>query len=220
MAPDDPALGGAGTASLVLAVAARPPRAAPRRPATATRTRIMRPLRAAASLALLALFAGPLAAQQPGQQSGQPTAQPPAATPSHRAAVRELLEATHIREMLDKSSEAMLQSQLKQMPQLVPVADVIRDFYHEQMDWKVMEPELTQLYLEVFTEQELRDITAFYKTPLGQKMLAKMPQLMARSSELANARVQAALPKLMERMQAAMQKQAALKDSTTSSSKP
>jgi hypothetical protein len=182
----------------------------------------MRTLRAVTSLAFLAAFAGTAGVASPlaAQQVAQPVSQQAAATPAHRAAVRELLEVTHIREMLEQNSEAMLQSQLKQMPQLAPVADVIRDFYHEQMSWSVLEPEFTQLYLEVFTEPELRDITAFNKTPLGQKMLAKMPQLMARSSELANARVQAALPKLIERMQAAMQAQAARKDSTTSSSKP
>jgi hypothetical protein len=183
----------------------------------------MRPLRAVRTLAFLAgftSFAAPLAAQQTAQQTAKPVARQTAFTASHRAAVRELMEVAHIREMLDQSSEAMLQSQLQQMPQLAPVAYVIRDFYHEQMSWSVLEPEFTQLYLEVFTEQEVRDITAFYRTPAGQQMLSKMPQLMARSSELANARVQAAMPKLVERLQAALQAQAAGKDSTTSSSKP
>ena len=34
------------------------------------------------------------------------------------------------------------------------------------------------LYLEVFSEDEIRELTVFYKTELGQKLVAKMPQLM------------------------------------------
>lgn len=37
---------------------------------------------------------------------------------------------------------------------------------------------LTTLYKNAFTEDELRELTAFYKTPLGKKSLVKLPELM------------------------------------------
>jgi hypothetical protein len=44
---------------------------------------------------------------------------------------------------------------------------------------KVME-RMIPLYASTFTEQELQDAVAFYKTSSGQAMLKKMPVLMAK----------------------------------------
>lgn len=141
----------------------------------------------------LAVAATPAAAQQP------------AADASHRASVQQLMTVMRVREMTEGNIENMLGAQLRQMPQLAPYAGILRDFYREQMDWKVLEPEFTRVYLEVFSEPEVRELIGFYQTPLGQKLLTRMPALMAKSNELASRRVQAAMPQLMERLQAAMQ---------------
>ena len=133
------------------------------------------------------------------------TAQQPAGDATHRAAVQRLMEVTRVRELLEGGIEGTLATQLRQMPQLAPHVGLLRDFYREQMDWKVLEPEYTRVYLEVFTEPEVRDLIAFYQTPLGQKMLTKMPLLMAKSNELATRRIQAAMPQLMQRLMEAMQ---------------
>jgi uncharacterized protein len=82
---------------------------------------------------------------------------------------------------------------------------LLREFYREQTDWRVLEPEFTRLYLEVFTEGELRELIAFYEAPIGQKMLEKMPALMMRSQQMVMTRLQTAMPRLMERLQAASQ---------------
>ena len=37
-----------------------------------------------------------------------------------------------------------------------------------RMDWAVLEPDFTRVYLELFTEPEVRELIAFYETPLGQ----------------------------------------------------
>lgn len=133
------------------------------------------------------------------------TAQQPAADAAHRASVQQLMTVMRVREMTEGNIENMLGAQLRQMPQLAPYAGILRDFYREQMDWKVLEPEFTRVYLEVFSEPEVRELIGFYQTPLGQKLLTRMPALMAKSNELASRRVQAAMPQLMERLQAAMQ---------------
>src|SRR5438105_4877279 len=73
---------------------------------------------------------------------------------SHRAAVKQLMEVTRVRQMTDASMETMLNAQLQQMPQIAPFQNVLRDFYKEQLSWAVLEPELTNVYLEVFSEQE------------------------------------------------------------------
>lgn len=123
---------------------------------------------------------------------------------THRAAVRRLMEVTHVRELLEQSSSSLLQDQLQRMPELAPYADIFRDFYREQLSWTALEPEYTTLYLEVFDESELRELIDFYETPLGQKLLAKMPTLVLKSNELVARRMQTAMPQLMQRLQSAM----------------
>ena len=43
--------------------------------------------------------------------------------------------------------------------------------------------EIAKLYASRFTEQELKDALAFYKTPLGRKLIAQEPQVMQESME-------------------------------------
>ena len=38
--------------------------------------------------------------------------------------------------------------------------------------------------MDTFTEAELREMTAFYLTPTGQKLLEKNPELMRKSGEI------------------------------------
>lgn len=171
----------------------------------------MRRLSIAALLLALPLAATPAVAQSaPSTPAPAASAAPaaPAATASHRAAVARLMEVTRVKELTEQGAATMLDAQLRQMPQLAPVSGVLRDFYREQLAWSVLEPEYTQLYLEVFSEQEVRDLVAFYQTPLGRTMLTKMPALMARTNEMTTRRMQAAMPQLMQRLQAAMQGQA------------
>ena len=128
---------------------------------------------------------------------------------THREAVKQLMEVTRVRELTQQSMDEVMKSQMEQMPQLKPYEGIMQTFVREQMDWSILEPEFTRIYLDVFTEKELRDMVAVYKTPIGQVMLAKMPQLLAKSNEFTQKRLQAGLPILMQRLQAAMQEKSA-----------
>jgi hypothetical protein len=46
--------------------------------------------------------------------------------------------------------------------------------------------EMVPLYAETYTLDEIRQLSAFYASPLGQKMLASTPTLMSRSMEISN----------------------------------
>ena len=55
--------------------------------------------------------------------------------------------------------------------------------------WDKIKPELIKLY----TESELKDLNAFYQSPLGKKVLEKMPRLTAESAQLTQAKLQGAV---------------------------
>jgi len=78
---------------------------------------------------------------------------------------------------------------------------MMRELFREHLSWSALEPEYVRVYSEVFTERELREMIAFYETPLGQKMLDKLPVAAARTQTIMMERMQRAMPQIMERMQ-------------------
>jgi hypothetical protein len=61
----------------------------------------------------------------------------------------------------------------------------IMDLITEKMSWEKVKPAYVQLYIEIFTDEELDGILAFYRSPAGRAMLEKMPRLMSKSMALA-----------------------------------
>lgn len=51
----------------------------------------------------------------------------------------------------------------------------------EEVSWEKMKPMTVKLYKETFTEEELKGMVEFYKTPAGEAMANKMPALMQKT---------------------------------------
>jgi len=153
------------------------------------------------ALATMAALAGafPLAAQTtPAPASlippgGAPTRGPvkptPAAAPArptpnaaHVAAALELFQSIKLQESIPNTSGAMIDSEIARNPNMQPYRDVMLKWLQKYMTWDLMRPELVQLYTDTYTEPELKQLAAFYRTPLGQKTMAKMPELLQRTA--------------------------------------
>lgn len=111
-----------------------------------------------------------------------------APTDDARAAVRELVEATNFLALIDKILVAMLPEMVNIFSKENPgtranveraMREVVLPAMQEQRAAFVAGVE--ELYLRHFTAAELRDMTAFYRTPTGRKSLEVMPQLQAES---------------------------------------
>lgn len=125
-------------------------------------------------------------------------AQPAPVSPTHRAAALELLEAMRVSEALQLSIETVLQAQMQSNPELRPVESVMRDFFARYMSWENLKEGYAEIYSRAFTEPELREMTAFYRTPTGQKLARATPQLMREGSELGQRAVQEHMDELQE----------------------
>jgi hypothetical protein len=158
-------------------------------------------------LAIAAMSTAPVHAQAP--------AAAPAATvsPAAAAAVRELLESMKYRDMMtaafksmqkqipvmilqtatnainanpnlsDAQKKAALDKAAQDVPQAVEAVSTIMN------DPKLIDDmiaEIVPLYARHFTVQEIRQLAAFYKTPVGAKLLTTMPQVMTESMEISN----------------------------------
>lgn len=97
---------------------------------------------------------------------------------SHEAAAIELLEIMDIETQMAGGAAAMANAMVQQNPTLGPYRDVILDWAATFMTWEVFGPRFVGMYTEAFSEAELKDMTAFYRTPTGRKALRLQPELM------------------------------------------
>ncbi|HEX7243575.1 MAG TPA: DUF2059 domain-containing protein [Longimicrobiaceae bacterium] len=127
-------------------------------------------------------------------------AQTPAPSPDRVRAASELVESMDMEATLERSMETMLQQQVKQAPMMAQFQDIMREFMKKAMNWEELRGEYVRVYAEVYTVDELRQLRDFYGTPLGKRLLASMPEVMAKSSEITNARLQQYLPEMQQRI--------------------
>ena len=126
------------------------------------------------------------------------SAQAQADDASHMAAVQELFKVMHMDETMSKSIDAMLDQQVKQNPLIGRFRAVMSAFLQKHMSWQSIEPEMAKIYMQEFTEAEIKEMTTFYKTPLGQKVITKTPAMMAKGAEIGQARVQQNMAELQK----------------------
>jgi uncharacterized protein len=136
----------------------------------------------ALALALACAWAVPAAAQEH--------------TAAHLAAAEEVLEAANVRGAMEASMDMMLRSQLEASPQLRELEHVMREFFARHLTWNHLKDDFARLYASHFSEAELREIAAFYATPVGRKLAAETPALSEDAGRLGQQRVEANLPEL------------------------
>lgn len=99
------------------------------------------------------------------------------------ASVRELLEATHapaLMQQMMKQMSLQLDAMVKQrLPCLAP-GDVSSALTSPQATRQMLDL-IVPIYQRNFSEQDVRGLLAFYRTPLGQKLLKAQPVVMRES---------------------------------------
>jgi len=130
----------------------------------------------AAGLAVgLALASVTASAQQPAP------AKPPA-SPTAIAAAKEILTmknasamyAQAVPSVVEQTKTSLLQSNLNYQKDLNEVAVIVAQSLAGRE--KEIGEGMAKVYADAFTEQELKDLVTFYKSPLGQKLLSAEPE--------------------------------------------
>jgi len=113
-----------------------------------------------------------------------------------------MLNIMGMEKAMTESMSQMLDIQLKQNPALAPYKSVMMVFFKRHMSWESLKPDFVQMYSEVFTASELREINAFYATDTGKKTLEKMPVLMGQGARIGTARIQNNMQELQNMIKA------------------
>jgi hypothetical protein len=133
----------------------------------------------------LALTVTPAGAQTAPQVGKEPS-------PASVAAAKEILAMKHASDMyasavpniVQQAKDRLLQNNLNYQKDLNEVAVIVA----QKLAGKQQEigEGMAKIYAAMFTEQELKDLVTFYKTPLGQKLLLMEPQAIQTSMAYMN----------------------------------
>ena len=92
-------------------------------------------------------------------------------------------------------------------------SDELREAYKEwftkDLDLTKLREEVTKLYAQTFTVEELKELNGFYLSPIGQKTVKAMPEIMQKSAMLGMQEAQNKQPLLQARLQPFLEKGAA-----------
>lgn len=120
--------------------------------------------------------------------------------------IDELISVMNLDSMVDSmygQIEGMMKGMSDQMG-VKPSEQAIFDKYYgdmttvlkTEMSWAKMQPMMVNVYDKHFSEQEIADMLAFYKTDTGQKILEKMPVVMQESMQMSQSLMKDAMPKI------------------------
>jgi uncharacterized protein len=108
----------------------------------------------------------------------------PADEASHRAAVEELLTLMKMQESMSKSIDEMVKMQSQSNPESSAMYQVTHDFYKKYISWDALKDDVTKIYMNAYSEGEVKELIAFHKSPIGQKMTETNPGLALKIMEL------------------------------------
>jgi hypothetical protein len=136
--------------------------------------------------------------------AGEPT------TPSDES-LRQLFEAAHMTRILDtylstvdEGMQVGLREALAGEKPNARQQQIIDDMraqiiaaMRDTLDWKKLEPLFLDVYRRTFTQEEVNDLLAFYRSPSGRSVVDKLPTAMQQAGQA----VQGMMPAFIHRVQ-------------------
>jgi len=77
------------------------------------------------------------------------------------------------------------------------VQNKVLDLVKARMSWDTMRPQYVKVYDEIFSDEEINGIFAFYQSPAGRAMLDKMPLLLSKVMALAQTQMTDLMPEIL-----------------------
>jgi hypothetical protein len=166
----------------------------------------------AALLAGLAFATAPLQAQQPPAKQPAAAPAPKPVSPAALAAAKEILAmkkasamyASAVPNIVEQTKNALVQNNLNYQKDLGEVAIIVaKNLAGREQE---IGEGMAQIYANEFSEQELKDLVTFYKSPLGAKLLAVEPRAVQFSMNYMNQWAQVFAQTVNEQFRAEMKK--------------
>lgn len=115
------------------------------------------------------------------------------------AAIREMLEVSRTRENFIRGMELGMEAGgMMQLDDRMRKA--VRDFMDEHFSYEELEPDFIRAYADQFSEEDIRAMTAFYRTPAGARFVERTPELTIAVQQATMGRMMELMPELMQRL--------------------
>ena len=126
--------------------------------------------------------------------------------------VKQLLDAigtkntlNTVQSQIDSMMRLSMQQALGQKP-MTPAQNAIMEdmrvkmiaIINQQMSWEKLEPSLLDIYRKTFTQKEVDGMLVFYRSDVGKAVVAKLPQAMMSSMQMAQGRMSTLLPQIQQ----------------------
>jgi uncharacterized protein len=128
------------------------------------------------------------------------------------ASVKQLLDAIGTKNTLNtvqSQIDSMMRASMQQAlggKTMTPAQNAIMDdmrvkmmaIINQQMSWENLEPSLLEIYRKTFTQKEVDGMLVFYRSEVGKAVVAKLPQAMMSSMQVAQGRMSTLLPQIQQ----------------------
>lgn len=122
-------------------------------------------------------------------------------TESHRNAVKQLLRIMNVEKTIIQATDIIFDNFSRNTPNFSQNEDLIRKYFSKYFTYDALEDEYVDIYCAEFTEEEIINLSEFYSTDLGKKLIIKLPVLLTKSSELGEKTVKEFLPALIKEIE-------------------
>ncbi|RZF55826.1 DUF2059 domain-containing protein [Acinetobacter halotolerans] len=136
---------------------------------------------------------------------------PAFAQQASKESVKELLKITKSEQLIDQSNEYISKFTASSIEHITHGQEVnarqkkaienysqnIENIVKQDFTWAKLEPEMIKIYVEEFTQEEINGMLEFYKTPVGQSTINKMPIVMQKSMQVGYQQMDELMPKIM-----------------------
>lgn len=113
--------------------------------------------------------------------------------------VEDIIQQIHMQTddmMMVMSQQMGIQDNEKQM--FEQFSSDMQNLMRTEVTWEKMRKPMMEVYTSNFTQKEVDDMVAFYKTETGQSMITKMPMVMNQSMQASQQMLMGLMPKIQE----------------------
>lgn len=103
---------------------------------------------------------------------------------SHQNAAIKLMDLSGTKEVMESTQQQMIELQIQQNPMLAPYRSVLSNWSTTYLSYDALAPELAEIYMDYFSEEELNELIRFYETPVGSKVISTLPDVMYQTTQL------------------------------------
>ncbi len=122
---------------------------------------------------------------------------------SQRALAAKLIDMTNGKDTMRAGFDAVINGVIENMHQhgmpqqgVDEIKAAVGKWYDSEINFDDIRPKMVDVYVKDFTEDDLKQIVAFYESPVGQKAIKNLPNVMRQGAMIAQEYTKAKIPSL------------------------